>query len=161
MININVSTIIYSPVQQVFDFVSQPENDFQWQYGTLETARLPEDVNNIGIQYRSIGHLMGRRNLSTYEVVKHEPNTKYRIKSLSGPLHSQTSYTFETVNSGTKVNVSIQASVADFHQMDEGLVEKSLRKQLKENLALLKNLLEASYILLDSETNSYPNRELI
>ena len=51
-------------------------------------------------------------------------------------------------------HVSIQASMADFHQMDEGLVEKSLRKQLKENLALLKNLLEASYILLDSETNS-------
>jgi hypothetical protein len=154
MININVSTIIYSPVQQVFDFVSKPENDFQWQYGTLETARLSEDINNTGIQYRSIGHLMGRRNLSTYEVVKREPNTKYRIKSLSGPLHSQTSYTFEIVNSATKINVSIQASVADFHQMDEGLLEKSLRRQLKENLVLLKNLLEASYILLDSETNS-------
>jgi len=146
--------IIYSPVQQVFDFVSEPENDFQWQYGTLETARLSEDVNNTRIHYRSIGHFMGRRNLSTFEVAEYKPNKKYSIKSLSGPLYSQTSYTFETVNSGTKVNVSIQASVADFHQMDEGLVEKSLRKQLKENLALLKNLLEASYILLDSETNS-------
>ena len=154
MININISTIIYSPVQQVFDFVSEPENDFQWQYGTLETARLSENVNNTGIHYRSIGHLMGRRNLSTFEVVKREPNTKYRIKSLSGPLHSQTSYTFETVNSATKINVSIQVSVADSHQMDEGLLEKSLKRQLKENLVLLKNLLEASYILLDSETNS-------
>jgi hypothetical protein len=154
MININVSTIIYSPVQQVFDFVSKPENDFQWQYGTLETARLSEDVNNTRIHYRSIGHFMGRRNLSAFEVADYNPNKKYSIKSLSGPLHSQTSYTFETVNRGTKINVSIQASLADFHQMDEGPVEKSLRKQLKENLALLKNLLEASYILLNSETNS-------
>ena len=97
---------------------------------------------------------MGHRNLSTFEVAEYEQNKIYSIKSLSGPLHSQTSYTFERVNNGTKVSVSIQASMADFHQMDEGLVEKSLRKQLKENLALLKNLLEASYILLDSETNS-------
>ena len=154
MINVNVSTIIDRPAQQVFDFVSEPENDFQWQYEILETARLSEDVNNTRIHYRSIGHFMGRRNLSTFEVAEYNPNKKYSIKFLSGPLHSQTSYTFETVNSGTKVNVSIQASLADFHQMDEVLVEKSLKKQLKENLALLKNLLEASYILLDSETNS-------
>ena len=154
MINVNVSTIIDRPAQQVFDFVSEPENDFQWQYKILETARLSEDVNNTRIHYRSIGHFMGRRNLSIFEVAEYNPNKKYSIKFLSGPLHSQTSYTFETVNSGTKVNVSIQASLADFHQMDEVLVEKSLKKQLKENLALLKNLLEASYILLDSETNS-------
>lgn len=146
MININISTIVYSPVQQVFDFISKPENDFQWQYGTLETARLSEDGNNIGIYYRSIGHLMGRRNLNTFEVVEFEPNKKYRIKSISGPLNSQTSYAFETVNSTTKINVLIQASVDDFHQTDERLLEKNLRKQLKENLALLKNLLEARYI---------------
>jgi len=154
MININISTIIYSPVQQVFDFVSEPENDFQWQYGTLETARLSEDVNITGSHYRSIGHFMGRRNLSTFEVAEYKPNKKYSIKSISGPLHSQTSYTFETVNSGTKINVSIQASLANFHHIVEGLVEKSLKRQLKENLVLLKNLLETNYILLDTETNS-------
>ena len=117
MININASMIIYNPVQQVFDFVSEPENDFQWQYGTLETARLSEDVNNTRIHYRSIGHFMGRRNLSTFEVADYNPNKKYSIKSLSGPLHSQTSYTFEIVNSVIKINVSINASVADFHHM--------------------------------------------
>ena len=154
MLNLNVSTMIYQPVKQVFDFVSKPENDFQWQYGTLETARLSKGAKNSRTIFRSIGHLMGRRSLSTFEVVEYEPNKKYSIKSLSGPLHSQTSYTFETVNSATKINVSMQASVANFHQMDEGLLGKSLKRQLKENLALLKNLLEASYILLDSETNS-------
>ena len=153
--------IIYNPVQQVFDFVSEPENDFQWQYGTLETARLSEDVNNTRIHYRSIGHFMGRRNLSTFEVADYNPNKKYSIKSLSGPLHSQTSYTFETVNNGTKINVSIQASLVDFYQMNEGLVEKNLRKQLKENLALLKDLLEANQIMLPPEINPFTNRNMI
>jgi hypothetical protein len=153
--------MICKPIQQVFDFVSKPENDFQWQYGTLETARLFEGANHSGTSFRSIGHLMGRRNLSTFEVAEYEPNKKYSIKSLSGPLHSQTSYTFETVNGGTQINVSIQADVADFYQIHEGLVEKSLRKQLKENLALLKSLLEASRRLPASGTNSFANRPMI
>jgi hypothetical protein len=153
MINVNVSTIIYRPVQQVFDFVSKPENDFQWQYGTLETAKLSKGAKNSRTVFRSIGHLMGRRNLSTFEVTEYERNKKYSFKSLSGPLHSQTSFTFETVNGGTKINISTQTSVVDFFQTNEGLVEKSLRKQFKENLALLKSLLEASHILLAAETN--------
>jgi hypothetical protein len=161
MINVNISTIIYRPVQQVFDFVSKPENDFQWQYGTLETARLSEGANHLRTIFRSISHLMGRRNLSTFEVAEYELNKKYSFKSLSGPLHSQTSFTFEIVNSGTQINVSIQASMTNLHQLHEGLVEKSLRKQLKENLALLKDLLETSQILPASETNSFTNRNMI
>lgn len=161
MINLNVSTMINKPVQRVFDFVSKPDNDFLWQYGTLETARLSGGANSSGTIFRSIGHLMGHRNISIFEVAEHEPNKKYSIKSLSGPLHSQTSYTFETVNGGTKINVSTQARVTDFYSLNEGLVEKSLRKQLKENLALLKGLLEANQILLASEINSFTSRNMI
>jgi len=71
MINLNISTIIYQPIKQVFDFVSAPENDFQWQYGTLASARLSEEVGSrLGTFFRSIGHLLGRRNLSTFGVIE-------------------------------------------------------------------------------------------
>jgi hypothetical protein len=155
MINVNVGTIIDRPAQQVFDFVSEPENDFQWQYATLETARLSESGNGIGSFFRSISNLMGRRSMSTFEVTEYKPNKKYGFKSLSGPLHSRTSYSFETIKSCTKINISMQANVIDFFQMDESLVEKHLRKQLKENLAMLKILLETRRTLLDSEPSSF------
>ena len=155
MLNFNVSTMIYQPVKQVFDFMSTPENDFQWQYATLETARLSESVNGIGSFYRSISNLMGRRNISTFEVTEYKLNKKYSFKSLSGPLRSQTSYSFETSKSCTKINISMQANVIDFFQKDESLVEKHLRRQLKENLAMLKGLLETKRTLLVSEPGSF------
>jgi hypothetical protein len=161
MINVNVSTIIYRPIQQVFDFVSKPENDFQWQVGTLETARLSEGANHLRTIFRSIGHLMGRRNLHTFEVTEYEQNKKYSFKSLSGPLHSQTSYSFETINGGTKLNISTQTCVGNFFHIHESLVERSLRKQFKENLELLKGLLEASRKFPASETHSLTNRNMI
>jgi hypothetical protein len=155
MINLDISTIIYKPARQVFDFVSTPENDFQWQYGTLASARLSEGVSKIGTFFRSIGHLMGRRIQGTFEVTEYEPDRKYGFKSLSGPLHSQTSYTFEMANGSTKINILTQANVVNFFQVDEGILEKKMKKQLKENLAMLKDLLEAKQIMPVSETDSH------
>jgi uncharacterized membrane protein len=147
MINLNVSTMIYRPIGQVFDFVSTPENDFQWQYGILESARLSGGAGNIGTLFRSIGHLIGRRIESTFEVTEYTPNRKYGFKSLSGPLQSQTFYTFEIASGSTKVSVSTQANPVNFFQMGEGILEKKMKKQLKEDLAMLKEILEAKHIL--------------
>ena len=147
MINLNMSTLICLPVDQVFDFVSTPENDFQWQYGILATAKLSEGVGKLGTLFRSVGHLAGRRVEGTFEVTEYEPNRKYGFKSLSGPLHSQTSYTFEIANGNTKINISTQANMVNSFQMDEGTLEKKMKKQLKENLEILKELLEAKRIL--------------
>ncbi|MFZ5855522.1 MAG: SRPBCC family protein [Chloroflexota bacterium] len=142
MISINRSTTIYRPIKQVFDFMSTPENDFQWQYGILESSVLAEGANNIGTFFQSIGHLMGRRSLSTFEVTEYEPNKKFSFKSLSGPLQSVTCYTFEIARGSTQVNISIQANVVNFLQMNEAILKKTMGKQLKENLAMLKSILE-------------------
>jgi hypothetical protein len=48
----------------------------------------------------------------------------------------------------------MQANVIDFFQKDESLVEKHLRRQLKENLAMLKVLLETKRTSLASEPGS-------
>ena len=142
-----MSTVISRPVKQVFDFVSSPENDFQWQYGTLIAGSLPDGVSKIGSFFRSIGHLLGYRVQGIFEVTEYEPNRKYGFKSLSGPLHSQTSYTFESASSSTKISISTQAHAVNFLQMNERLLERKMKKQLRENLALLKDLLEAQRIL--------------
>jgi carbon monoxide dehydrogenase subunit G len=142
MINFNGSTIIYRPIKQVFDFMSTPENDFQWQPGTLATARLSGGVGKIGTLFRSIGHLMGHRILTTFEVTECEPGRRYRFKSLSGPFHSQTTYTFAVAGGNTRINISTRANVVNFFQIGERILEKRMKKQLKENLVMLKDFLE-------------------
>lgn len=147
MIHLNVSTLIYRPVKQVFDFVSAPENDFQWQYGTLAAARLPDGTSRLGSFFRSIGHLLGQRMQGIFEVTEYEPNRKYAFRSISGPLHLQTCYTFEVASGSTKISIKTQAHAANFLEMNERLVERKMKKQLRENLVLLKDLLEAKQIL--------------
>ena len=147
MINILSSTDIYRPIKRVFDFISTPENDFQWQYGILATATITNRLNRMGVYIRSIGHFLGRRNLGTYQVVESSKNMKYRLKSISGPLHLHTTYTFDTVSEGTKVNISIHVGTMNFFHMNEQILERRMRQQLKENLTALKDLLEMKQVL--------------
>jgi len=146
MINIISNKLIYRPVGQIFDFISTPENDFQWQYGTLTSARVSEGATGSGTAFRSVGHFMGHRNEGTFEVTDYEPNRKYGFKSLSGPLQIYTLYTFEITGGGTKVNVAMQASATNVFQAEDGVVGKKMKKQLKENLTMLKEILEAKQV---------------
>jgi len=134
--------MIDAPIEQVFDYMCTPENDFRWQYGTLATARITNLHNKVGVYFRSIGHLLGRRNLGTYQVIEAISNRKYRFKSLSGPLHLHTTYTFDSADDGTKVTISIRVGVVNFFRMKERILERRMKKQLRENLTVLKDLLE-------------------
>ena len=154
MINLISSTLIERPVKQVFDFMSTPENDFQWQYGTLASARISEGASKRGTSFRSIGHLLGRRVQSTFEVTEYEPNRKYGFKSLSGPWQSHTSYTFKMSKDSTQIDISTQVTMINFFQVNQGVLEKNMKKQLEENMAKLKDILEAGQILPAAETSS-------
>lgn len=153
MINIHSSTHIYRPIQRVFDFICTPENDFQWQYGTLASSKISEGATKIGAAFRSVGHLLGHRSKSTYEVTEYEPNNKYGFKSLSGPLQSFTTYTFYPAKGYTKVDISMQANVINMVDLNENILEKKMKRQIKENLAMLKNILETEGV---SDTSFAP-----
>ena len=142
MIEITCNALIYQPIKRVFDFISTPENDFQWQYGTLASTRLSDGLIGLGANFQSVSHLMEHRIQSTFEVTEYEPNRKYGFKSITGPLPSSTSYTFEIIKSCTQVTLSIQANAVNLTGLNENVLEKKLKRQLKENLALLKNILE-------------------
>jgi Polyketide cyclase / dehydrase and lipid transport len=144
MINFSLNAKIYRSLTQVFSFVTTPENDFQWQYGTLASTQLSKGEMGIGTLFRTIGHFMGRRVESTYEVTQFEPNKKFGFKSLSGPMHSHTLYTFEVINGSTRMNIATQASPGDLFKTADVIVEKRVKKQYRENLAILKDVLEAS-----------------
>ena len=145
MISVNTSVSIYRPIGQVFEFISTTENDFQWQYGTLESARVSTGAIAVGSLMRSIGHVMGRRLLSTFEITEYESNKRYGFKSLSGPLEMRTLYTFGIDRGSTTVDISTQVKARDTLDVHERIFEKQLKKQLKENLRLLKGILETGF----------------
>lgn len=146
MIFININTLILRPVWEVFEFIAAPENNSQWQYGSMESVQISEGSMRVGTLFSSFGHFMGRRIQSAFEVTEFESNKSYGFKTISGPIELQTSYKLETVYRGTNLVVSTQVSPGGFFKLVDPIVARVAKKQFKENLAKLKDLLEARVI---------------
>lgn len=146
-----LNTDIYRPLSQVFAFVTTPENDFHWQYGTLTSAKISQAEMGVGALFRVVGHFMGRRMERVYEVTDFEPNKRYAFKSLSGPMDSYTLYTFEVLKGSTRISNSIQISLGEPFKLNPISAEKTVKKEYKENLALLKDILESSRVEMPPE----------
>ena len=142
MIDLNFSTFINRPVTQVFDFISTTKNDVHWQYGALASNQTSKGSIGAGTLFESLGHFLGRRVQSNFEITEYEPNRKYGYKSVTGPIEIRTSYTFEIIQGGTCVTASTQLHQNNFFKVPDAIVAISAKKQFKENLANLKSLLE-------------------
>ena len=146
MISLDLSTHIYRPLTQVFSFVATPENDFQWQYGTLDSNQISRGEMGVGTLFHVTGNFLGQRIESTYEVTEFVPNKSYGFQSRSGPLESHTLYTFEISKATTKLSMSARVRIGELFKPGDCTVEKKIKKQYRENLALLKGVLEADRI---------------
>ena len=144
MINVAASILIYKPPRQVFDFVSSTANDFEWQYGTLASGQISAGQAEVGASFRTIGHVMGRRLHRTFEVTEYETDSRFGFRSLSGPLESHTVYSLHASQGGTQIEVSTRAvAVVNALPERERDLERHMQKELKEDLAMLKSLLES------------------
>jgi hypothetical protein len=147
MISINISTLILRPVWEVFDFIATPENNSQWQYGSIESVQISKERKTVGSLFSSFGHFMGRRIQSTFEVTEFEANKSYGFETISGSIQLQTSYNFEAIDRGTTVIVSTLINPGGFFKLLDPIVARVAKKQFKENLAKLKELLEVGEMI--------------
>jgi len=151
MINLDLGTRIVRPLRQVFLFVTTPENDFQWQYGTLASARLSQGEIGVGSLIRTVGLFLGRRMEYVFEVTELEPYKTYSYRSQTGPVVSKTVYSFDMQGGRTEMRLSIQMDPGDFVERTPAMTEKLLKKQYRENLALLKNIMETTQMEQSAE----------
>ena len=142
MIRFELSTHIHRPLSQVFAFVTTPENDFQWQYGTLATERVSNGEVGEGTLFRAVGHFLGQRMERVFEVTRFERNKVYAHKSISGPLFSQTLYRFAILGARTVLQVAVQLDPASSLGSVGLKNEKQVRNQYRQDLQLLRTVLE-------------------
>jgi hypothetical protein len=147
MIRFDLEIQIYRPLKQVFAFVATPENDFLWQYGTLSSAQISNGEVARGTLFRAVNHLLGQRIEIVYEITIFDCNQRYGFKSVSGPVDSYTLYCFEMIAGGTKINLALETNPRNLFKPDDTIVVKKFKKQYRENLAMLKSVLESHQVV--------------
>ena len=157
MVRVEHTVVIYRPVKEVFEFLTDPENNRLWQDGVVKSRKISEGRVNVGTRGEDIRKYLGREFQTTYEIVEYQPDKKLRFKSLSGPMKFEGSYTLESVNEGTRFSFSIQGEAGPFAALMGALAERMARKQVERDAANLKRLLESNQHHADREgTNTSP-----
>jgi uncharacterized membrane protein len=143
MAELKNSIVINRPVEDIFSYMTDAENLPHWMSEIVAAEQTSEGPVGVGTEISAVANVLGRRIENTQEVFEYEPNTKFAIKSASGPAENEDEFIFESVAGGTKVTRVTEAEVGGLFRMAEPLVVRMLNRQFQTNFANLKDLLEA------------------
>ena len=104
MITYEKSIFINRPQQEVWDFITNPANNSQWEDSTEHAEWTSEDPPGVGSTYRAVGKIFGRKLDITSEITTWDPPNEHGHKATSGLFPLNVKMKFEPKENGTQRN---------------------------------------------------------
>jgi hypothetical protein len=156
----NESAVIGKPIEAVFAFAANPQNDPLWSPAVAEARQTSLGTLGIGTTFQQVLRLLGRRLEITFAVTGFEQNRMLEIGRFSGHLRSAVGRrTFEPAPGGTRVTFSGEGTSGLFLNLLEPLVTAAARRHARRSLASLKQTVEAQPEQTAAGSNRLAGRE--
>lgn len=143
MIEIEFNTMIKRPIEKVFAFLANPENETQWQADLIEAKQTSTGPIVVGATGRDVRKFMSRETVTIWQVTEFEPNQKMAFKVTAGPMPFQGAYIFKAVDGGTRLVYKVTAVTSGVSRLFDPLVSRFVKSQGEKQMAALKTALEA------------------
>ena len=146
MATLELSTKISKPVEKVFEFITNLEN--QKKLSTYITGIEVKGPLKVGTKYKIQTTSMGNTIETTNEVVALEPNKKFGVKTIAAPPASDVTNTYILAKdgSGTKLTLQVDAVLTPAGMPSMPGMEDMMKKQMmtgfESTLAALKKAIE-------------------
>ena len=146
MATIETSVSINKPVEKVFEFITNLEN--QKKLSTYITGIEVSEPLKLGTKYKIETTSMGYKNTTNNEVIAFEPNKKLGVKTFAAPPASDVvnTYILESEGSGTKLSLQMDAVLTPAGMPNMPGMEDMMKKQmvtgLETTLNAMKKLIE-------------------
>jgi uncharacterized membrane protein len=149
------TVVVERPPDEVFAYLTDLSNLPSWQSGSVE-VRKPEGSLGVGTSYVQVLSFLGKRIETTLEVVEFEPGRRFSLKTLSGPIPFEVRHALQPAENGTTLTVTLEGEPAGFFRLAEGLVERNAQRQIEQDYATLKAMVEAQSARGDSSETDTP-----
>jgi len=143
MAKIEVSTVIYRPIEEVFAVLSNEENRSKWSSTTIEVKKTSEGPIGVGTTWRGVDRIFGRQMERESVYTEYEPNRKITQKSTSGPVPFEVQFLYEPIAGGTRVIVIAEAQPSGLFKLAGPLFMRLRKRQFASDLATFKAMIEA------------------
>ncbi len=146
MAKFEINLVINRPIEEVFAFISNPENLPRWRAGTLELARTSSEPLSVGSIFKGRFTFLGRPFDGNLEIIAHEPHRRYGTKLTEGPFPLEARYALVPAGSGTHLTLVIEGEPGGFFKLAEPLVVNLAKRSYEADLNNLKEMLEAQAV---------------
>jgi hypothetical protein len=135
------SIMIRCPVEEVFAFVTDPQNGSKW-HRSQEIRAIADGSIRVGSKYLVTGRFMVWRFESISEVSEYEANKVVAYRSQSGPYPFELRYFFEPIEAGTRLTEIGQAELKGLLKIAVRLFVGPAKGNSERGLRLLQSILE-------------------
>ena len=133
---------IERPVEEVFDFISRPENFPLWQESLLEIRREAEGPLRVGSEVTEVRSFMGRKMETTWTCTEHEPCERSSIEEDEGLVPFKGTFELEALGESTLFTWTVETPGPRGIKVPGAIVGRMVRRQLAVDSERLKELLE-------------------
>jgi hypothetical protein len=138
-----IDITIQRPVADVFAFLTNPSNHPKWDSTSVSMEQLEPGPWQTGTRLREVRNLGGRPTEVASQVAYLEPNRRFNIASLSGP-EWRGQWDFTPVGDATRLQFEGRLTFTGLMRLFEPLIARGFKRQLNENFARLKRVLEGA-----------------
>jgi uncharacterized protein YndB with AHSA1/START domain len=130
-------------IEEVFAYVSDPLNFPRWN-SAVRTVRKTSGQTDGASTYEMERELPSGRAVNELEVVASEPPRAFAIRTTAGPTPFLYRYAFSAENGGTVVKLEAQVELPGAAALVPQLARRLVKKGVNDNLATLKQILDAA-----------------
>lgn len=146
MAKFEINLVINRPIEEVFAFISNPENLPRWRTGTLDIKRNSSGPFGMGSVVSGRFTFLGRPFDGDLEIIAYEPHEKYGTKMVGGPFPLEARYALEPTANGTQLTMVVEGTPGGFFKLAEPLVVSLAKRSYEADLNNLKEMLEAQAV---------------
>ena len=144
MIALETNVRIDRPVAEVFAYVSDPLNFPRWNSAVRTVRKTSAGRNEVASTYSMERELPSGRAVNELEVVASEPPREFAIRTTAGPTPFLYRYRFFPERGETVVKLEAQVELPGAAAFLPQLARRLVKKGVNDNLATLKQILEAA-----------------
>jgi uncharacterized membrane protein len=142
MIRVDLSIDISAPVEEVFSYSTNNENDPIWMEEVVKVEKTSEGPIGVGSTFVNHVEFLGKSIEDSHEIIEYESNKRMTIVQRTGAVPFKAIYLYEFLEGGTRFTMQIEAEPGGFFKLAAPLVRRQLETQFERNLKNLKSILE-------------------
>ncbi len=143
MIKVRTEVLIRRPSNEVFEYVSNFENNPRWQTGISQAKFTTDEALTVGSIYEQVASFLGRKVVSTFRVIELVPGQMVKATTISGSFPITITRVVEPTAEGTRITGIIEGDASGFFRLAEPLLARLVQRSVDQDYARLKTVLES------------------